>query len=149
MPGSETTISSSSTFTKSVVHGSGVGWYLNDERSLWWILSGLHEGSKCFLRAWRSFAVQLSEPIMARKLIDVDPERCKRSTCRHDSGKTLQQLATVESCVHASKQSARPVPANENNPKAALALIFGMQMSMTPAVANRPLQLAKTIEKID
>ena len=67
---------------------------------------------------------------MARKLIGFDPETLQAlDLLARDSGKNLQQLADEafadllkkynrpRTFVEALKQSARPVPANENKPK--------------------------------
>src|SRR5262249_32833568 len=67
---------------------------------------------------------------MARKLIGFDPETLQAlELLSKDSGKSLQQLADEafadlltkhhrpRTFVEALKQSARPVPANENKPK--------------------------------
>jgi len=67
---------------------------------------------------------------MARKLIGFDPETLRAlELLSSDSGKSLQQLADEafsdllakhhrpRTFIDALKQSARPVPANENKPK--------------------------------
>jgi hypothetical protein len=67
---------------------------------------------------------------MARKLIDFDPETLRAlELLPSDTGKSLQRLANEAftdllakhhrpaTFVDALKQSARPIPANENKPR--------------------------------
>ena len=91
-----------------------------------------HRGSEAF------GGKQISPPrhgkrlreIMARKLIGFDPETLRAlELLSKDSGRSLQQLADEafadlltnhhrpRTFIEALKQTARPVPANENKPK--------------------------------